>query len=140
MNATQIRARLAELQLPAGDYAVHSSASLVLRGILQEAGDVDVVCRRAAWSRALELVGSGAAKLITADVDQQVLAGDDVELYDGWLGDDGNVLIDHAELVAGVPCVALAAVVTFKRRMNRPKDLEHLARIMAFTEGLIEER
>ncbi|HET9027223.1 MAG TPA: hypothetical protein VFN07_06840 [Trueperaceae bacterium] len=140
MNATQIQERLAELQLPAGDYAVHSTASLVLRGILEEAGDLDIVCRRAAWNRALELVEHGAARLVQGDIDQVVEVDDDVELFDGWLGADGDELIEHAELVAGVPCVTLAAVVTFKKRLNRPKDREHLARILAATEGLIEER
>lgn len=140
VNATQISERLAELQLPAGDYAVHSTASLVLRGILEEAGDLDIVCRRAAWERALEMVKHGAAKLMQGDVDQVVEVGDDVELFDGWLGVDGNVLIDEAELVAGVPCVTLAAVVEFKEQQGRPKDREHLARILLATEGLIEER
>lgn len=131
MNATAILARLEQLGLPAGDYAVHSSASLVLRGILGEAGDVDLVCRGAAWRQALALVESGSATLHAGEVDQQVRFGADVELYDGWLGADGEQLIAEAELIAGVPCVRLAAVVAMKEQLDRPKDREHLARISA---------
>ncbi len=131
MNATDIRARLEQLRLPEGDYAVHSSASLVLRGILDEAGDVDVVCRGAAWRRALALVAAGSATLDDGEVDQQVRFGDDVELYDGWLGESVEQLIDEAELVSGVACVRLSAVVAMKEKLNRPKDRAHLARIAA---------
>lgn len=48
MTASDIQRRLAELGLPEGDYALHSSAALVLRGILDEAGDLDIVARGAA--------------------------------------------------------------------------------------------
>ena len=132
MNATAIQARLQQLRLTDGDYAVHSSASLVLRGVLSEAGDVDVVCRGAAWRRALALVEAGDATMHCGEVDQQVRFGDDVELYDGWLGADSDQLIAEAELIAGVPCVRLAAVVAMKEQLDRPKDRKHLARIAEF--------
>lgn len=131
VNAAAIRARLEQLQLPPGEYAVHSSASLVLRGILNEARDIDLVCRGAAWRHALQLVKRGVATLDGGDADQRVRLGDDVEFYDGWLGDDSDPLIDEAELVAGLPCVRLAAVVAMKERLDRPKDRAHLARIAA---------
>lgn len=132
MDAATIRARLEELRLPLGDYAVHSSASLVLRGILAEAGDIDVVCRGAAWRQALALVQAGRAELDDGEVDKQIRVGNDVELYDGWLGEDIAPLIDDAECIDDVPCVRLAAVVAMKRRLDRPKDREHLARIEAY--------
>lgn len=131
VDAKTIRARLEQLHLPLGDYAVHSSASLVLRGVLEEAGDVDVVCRGAAWGQALALVEAGSATLHEGGLDKQVRFGDDVELYDGWLGADVEQLIDEAELIGGLPCVRLTAVVAMKEQLNRAKDRVHLERIAA---------
>lgn len=134
MNAAEIHARLGQLRLPVEEFVVHSSASLVLRGVLDEAGDVDVVCRGAAWEAALALVEEGTATLDVGSHDQRVSVGDDVELYDGWLGEPGDVVIDRAELVEGVPCVPLADVIRFKERLGRPKDEVHLAAIRRFLE------
>lgn len=133
MDAERIHDRLRELRLPEGDYLVHSSASLVLRGILEKAGDVDIVCRGAAWELALALVARGEATLDRGVDDQRVSVGADVELYDGWFGEDGGAVVGRAELVAGVPCAPLADVIAMKERLDRPKDREHLALIRART-------
>lgn len=131
MDATDIRQRLAQLNLSAGDYVVHSSASLVLRGVLDQAGDVDIVVRGSAWRRAEELVAAGAAVLDRGTHDQRVSVGADVELYDGWLGESADEVVPRAELVGGVPCAPLTDVIAMKERLGRPKDREHLARIRA---------
>lgn len=134
MNAETVRARLQALGLPAGGYVLHSSASLVLRGVLDEAGDVDVVCDADAWRVALGLVEAGAATLDLGRHDLRVSVGDDAELYDGWFGEPGDAVVARAELVAGVPCAPLAEVVAFKERLGRPKDHVHLAAIRRFQE------
>ena len=43
------------LGLPAGDYAVFGSGPLLVRGIIARAGDLDVICRGAAWEAAQRL-------------------------------------------------------------------------------------
>lgn len=131
VTATEILARLAELDLPAGDYLVHSSASLVLRGVLEQAGDLDIVACGAAWRKAEALVANGAGLLDRGRQDQRVSVGDDVEIYDGWLGEEAEPLVARAEVVRGVPCAPLADVIAMKERLDRPKDREHLARIRA---------
>lgn len=131
MNAEQIHARLEGLALAPANHVVHSSASLVLRGILQEAADVDVVARGRAWEQALALVAGGAT-LDRGRQDQRVSVGTDVEIYDGWLGETAEAVVSRAELVAGVPCAPLADVIAMKERLDRPKDRAHLAAIRAY--------
>lgn len=131
VTASDILRRLAELGLPERDYALHSSAALVLRGILEEAGDLDIVARGAAWERALAMLDHGAV-LDGGRQDLRVSVGDDVEIYDGWMGDDADTVISRAEPVGGVPCASLADVVAMKERLGRPKDLAHLERIAAY--------
>jgi len=135
VRAAAILARLSELALPAEDYALHSSASLVLREILEDAGDLDIVARAAAWECALAMVAAGEAVLDEGREDARVTVGEDVEIYHGWLGESAAALIERAELVLDVPCVPLQDVIAMKERLDRPKDREHLARIRAHLEG-----
>jgi len=135
MHLNDILARLRELRLSPNDYVVHSSASLVLRGVLDEAGDVDVVARGDAWRQALAWVERGEAELDKGEHDQRVSLGPDVEVYDGWLGESAESLVARAEFVQGVPCAPLADVIAMKQRLDRPKDRIHLTRIREHLAG-----
>lgn len=125
MDAEQVREALATLALPAGHWAVHASAVLVLHDLIEQAGDVDVVARGPAWERACEL---GAPKKGKEDLCVAVPELG-VEVWSGWLGEDLGALIDGAREVAGVPCVDLRAVLRFKESAGRPKDAAHVAAI-----------
>lgn len=134
MTANDIVRKLAQLALPVQDYVVHTSASLVLRGILEGARDIDIVARGAAWQAAVALAEAGGAELTKGKLDQKVGVGDDIEIYDGWLGETNEEVIARAEFVNGVPCAPLADIVAFKQKMGRPKDLQHLEAIRAFVQ------
>lgn len=121
---------LRSLDLPRGDYAVFGSGPLIMRGIIEPANDLDVVCRGAAWARAAE-----AGSLIT---ERGVTIA---SLFDGaitvgteWaIGDfDVDELIDTAELIDGLSFVRLEHVVVYKEIAGRPKDVEHLASLEDF--------
>lgn len=132
MRVPDIHARLQELDLDPAHYVVHSTASLALRGVLTEAGDLDVVARGTAWEAALAFVRRGAATLDRGVQDQRVSMNSDVEVYDGWLGESADSVIGRAELVDGVPCAPISDVIAMKERLGRPKDQRHLALIRAY--------
>lgn len=123
MTFDDIVAAVASLDLPAGDWAVHASAVMVVHGLIAESGDVDVIARRAAWAL--------ASRLGTPVVGRQdlcvALPSLGIEIWSGWLDDDIDTLIDGAEMVAGLPCVSLEQVLDFKLKANRPKDGPHIA-------------
>lgn len=127
MNAARILKRVSELRLPVGDYALHTTAALVLMGILERAGDIDLLARGGAWERAKQL-----GRLTRGVEDDLVKVGEDVEVWGGWFGSDVGPLIDAAVSVRGVPCVQLSEIVRVKERMGRPKDEEHLLLIRAY--------
>lgn len=131
MTAADILRSLEQLALDEALYVVHSSASLVLRGVLETAGDVDIVAHGSAWRRAEEMVRDGAASLDRGTHDQRVSLGSDVEIYDGWLGESGEAVVSRAEIVQGVPCAPLQDVIAMKLRLDRPKDRRHLELICA---------
>jgi hypothetical protein len=125
-TATHLFGLLRGLALPRGDYAVFGSGPLLVRGIIETAGDLDVLCRDAAWARAQEL---GPAIAMPEDgIIVVSLCDGAVTLGTEWgIGHfDVDHLIDTAEVIDGIPFVLLEHVIAYKRLAGRSKDLEHL--------------
>ena len=118
--------RLRDLALPTGDYAVFGSGPLIVRGIVPAAGDLDVLCRAAAWQRVQDIGKPRYLPVYGVTV---------VELDDGaitfgteWgIGDfDVDELIENAEIIDDLPFVAVEHVVAYKRLRDTDKDRQHL--------------
>lgn len=131
MTLSEVRSIVAELALPADHFALHGSGPLLAHGLIEEVNDLDLVSRGAAWSRACELAEPGQG-----DFDDVVRPMPGVEIFNGWLGEDADALIDAAVIRNGLPCVELEAVLRFKRRLGRPKDWAHIELI----ENYLRER
>jgi len=120
---------LRAVDLPVGDYAVFGSGPLLVRGIIEDARDIDVIARGSAWERALD---QGEITYLP-DEDITVAAFFDGALSVGttWAYRDVDIddLIDTAELFDGVPFVRLEHVIAYKRTADRDKDRDHLRRI-----------
>jgi hypothetical protein len=121
MKLRDVQELVAGLGLPVGDFALHGSAPMLAHGLIDEVNDVDIVARGRAWKRATELAPMAAGRQ-----DDVVRPVPGVEIFDGWLGDDADTLVDQSAIVNGLPCVTLQAVLSFKRRLQRPKDAEHI--------------
>ena len=123
--------QLVELGLPVGDWALFGSGPLLLRGWIDEVGDLDVISRGRAWELARTL--GSAVELDDGAVIYQI--GDGITVGTSWAYGDFSIdrLIDTAEVIHGVPCVRLEHVVAFKEIADRLKDREHLRLIKAMT-------
>ena len=123
--------RLRELELPIGDWAIFGSGPLLVRGWIDQVGDLDLIAREPALTHALE----AGERLYLEEHDIAVVGIDDGAITVGtsWAYGDFDIgeLIDTAELIDGFPCVRLEHVVAFKQAAGRPKDLEHLRVIEA---------
>lgn len=123
--------RLRALALPAGDWALFGSGPLLLRGWIDGVGDLDVVCRDAAWDRAREV---GEVVVLQPDGAEMVAVdGGAITIGRSWRYGDTPVgeLIGTAEIIDGIPCVRLEHIVAYKKIADRPKDRAHLAAIEA---------
>lgn len=122
--------QLHDIALPMGDYALFGSGPLLVRGWIQDVGDLDVIVRGAAWERARH-IGS-LVRLDEYDIDI-VAIGDHITVGTVWaIGDfSADALIDEAEIIEGLPCVRLEHVVAYKRIADRSKDRAHLLVIEA---------
>jgi hypothetical protein len=117
---------VAALHLPAGEFAIFGSGPLLVRGVIDAANDIDIVCRRAAWEHAKEF----GKQLHLDEYGVDVIAVDDgrITLGRSWAYGDFDIeeLIETAEIIDELPFVRLEYVVAYKRIANRQKDVEHL--------------
>jgi hypothetical protein len=129
-SAAHLFTVLRSLDLPRGDYAVFGSGPLLARGIIERAGDLDVICRGAAWEAAQRLGPSKEQH----GVPVVSLHGGLVTLGRKWaVGEvDEDALISTAEIIDGLPFVRLEHVVAYKRIIDRAKDREHLRLLEAW--------
>jgi hypothetical protein len=123
-TAAHLFGLLRSLGLAPGDYAVFGSGPLLVRGIIEGAGDLDVVCRGAAWEAAQHLgpaADQGGVPVVS-------LFGGAITLGCRWAVGEVDIdrLIDTAEVIDGLPFVRLEHVMAYKGLANRPKDREHL--------------
>ncbi len=119
--------RLLDLGLPQGDWALFGSGPLLVRGWIDEVGDLDVITRGAAWEQAKAAGDPGT--LQPDDVESVDVDGGAITIGTSWKYGDTPVsdLIDDAEDIDGMPCVRLEHIIAYKRIADRPKDRGHLA-------------
>lgn len=106
---------------------------LLLRGWLEDVGDLDVITRGAAWEAAK---GRGDIRTLS-DGNQLIAIEPGVSVGRTWPYGDASLdeMIDTAEMIEGIPCVRLEHIVAYKRILDRPKDRAHIALIEAHSQG-----
>ncbi len=126
MNSAEAFELLRAIDLPRGDYAVFGSGPLLVRGIIDDARDIDVIARGPAWEQALEQ--GDLTYLPEEDITVAWFFGGMLTVGASWAfgAVDIDDLIDTAEIVDGVPFVRLEHVVAYKRIAGREKDHRHL--------------
>lgn len=121
IERTTFFARLRELALPPGDWVVHGSGSMLAHELVEDAGDIDVVARGAAWDAA-----AARGEVSQEHWDRKVTLPGKVDVFDGWGPFEAAALIDAAVCIDGVPCARLCDVLASKRWLARPKDRAHV--------------
>lgn len=124
-----------QLRLPVGDFAIFGSGPLLVRGVIDDVGDIDILCRGDAWLKAATL-----GELVYLDeYDVEIISIDDglVTLGRSWGYGDFNAdeLIDSAEDINGLPFVQMRYVIEYKQIASRAKDLAHLELIREYDRG-----
>ena len=116
-----------KLGLPEKDFAIFGSGPLLVRGIIDAANDLDVLCRGAAWE---QVSAAGELQYLERyDVTVCTFREGRITFGREWgIGDvDVNELIESAEIIDGLPFARLEYVIAYKRIAGRRKDMEHLA-------------
>lgn len=126
MRIEQALRLLHQVDLPTNDYAVFGSGPLLVRGVISEVNDLDLLARGAAWETAT--TAGEIVYLPEHDITVASFFGGLVTVGNSWaIGDvDVDKLIDTADTLEEFPFARLEHVVAYKALAGRPKDLEHL--------------
>ncbi len=127
-DAERIVHEVRALGFPEGTVLLHASAAMVLYGLLDAARDIDLAARDEGWQHALTL---GTAR--RADVDWTVEPAPGIEVFSGWLGEPLADLFARARPVRGLLLAAPEDIISFKQKLNRPKDAAHIGLLKHFT-------
>lgn len=113
------------LGLPTGDWALFGSGPLLMRGWIDEVGDLDIISRGHAWTHAQAL----GTDVVLEDGAMIYQIGEGITVGTSWAYGDLSIdqLIDSAEMIDGVPCVQLQYVLAYKLIADRPKDRSHIS-------------
>ena len=122
MNRQEILERLRAFEYDRGEYWVVTGGAMVLYGIREQTGDIDLGCS-AAMADALEAAGCPHRRM--ADGGRWFRYSRDIEIFEGWLRDSVGT-------VEGFPVISLRGLLEMKRELGREKDLRDIALIEAF--------
>jgi hypothetical protein len=96
------------LPLTKQDFAIYGSAPLVVRGMLEDVNDLDIIIKPEKWP-------------FTEDSKFSI---NKLEFFDFWPDEDVNDLIDnHTFEWKGMKFVNVDKVIEYKKRMGRDKDM-----------------
>jgi hypothetical protein len=133
------------LGLNPADFVIVGSGPLLAHGLISHIEDLDVVARGETW-RHVSLRGMKSRGGISGD-EMFVFRCETgvIQFTREWVVRDVSTddLIGRADLVEVavgdsvrmLKFASLADVVTYKRRLNRPKDFDHIRRIRKFIRG-----
>ena len=125
MNRQELIERLRALPFLPEDYWVVAGGAMVLHGLRDETGDIDLGCRRA-LADCLESEGFPMRR--TEDEKRKFALGGDIEIFEEWL-------YDRVTEVEWIPVISLRGLLLMKETLGRDKDLADLALIRARLEN-----
>ena len=116
MRKTEMIQRLEALHFDVSQYWVITGGAMVLYGIREETGDVDLGCTS---DLADVLEARGYPVTVQKDGTRKIIIGEDVEIFENWL-------YDSVQLVEGFPVISLAGLVEMKQHLGREKDFRDI--------------
>lgn len=131
IRRVELEQSVRQLELPEHDYVIFGSAPLLIHGLISSIGDIDIVARGRAWDKATQL-----AKVLKGDKGDSFVQLGCIAIYDGWMGEDIQQLINCASFHHALPYAHLQAVLRYKQRLGREKDMGHIELIEAYLSKL----
>ena len=122
MKKEDILIKLGEFPYRMEGFWLVTGAALVMFGVREETGDIDLGCTTEAADR---LEADGYPYRVMEDGNRWFTIDRETEVFENWLC-DSVVILD------GVPVVSLQGLREMKRRLGREKDLRDIRLIDAF--------
>lgn len=125
MNRQEILTELRAFPYDRSEYWVVTGGAMVLYGIRENTGDIDLGCTGALADR---LEADGYPYRLTDDGKRWFRYGEHIEIFEEWL-------YDRTEPIDGFRVISPEGLIEMKTVLGREKDLRDIARIRAFQSG-----
>ena len=125
MNKADIIAKLRAFPYDLSGFWLITGAALVLYGIREETGDIDLGCSTEIADR---LEAEGYLYRVMEDGNRWFKFNEEIEVFENWL-------YDAVEIRDGIPVMSLAGIGEMKRQLGREKDLRDIRLIDAFIDS-----
>ena len=113
-----MKVKLAKLELVKEDYLLFGSVPMLIYELIEGVNDIDILARGQAWEQALKI-----GTLNNAPKGDEVIAiSNDIDIYNGWMGESVDALFERATMVEGFKVASLEDVLAYKLELNRDKD------------------
>ncbi|WP_239066645.1 phosphoribosyltransferase [Demequina activiva] len=122
------------LDLPVESVILTGSVPLLAHGAISQVGDVDLVATGSAWDALAQRGPERDGELGDRVID---LPGG-IQAFSGWHGQSADAVAARASQVDGLWVASIADVVAYKRRLGRPKDVEHLAALERWADEMTD--
>lgn len=122
MKKADIIQRLLRLNFDKSEYWVVTGGAMVLHGIREETGDLDLGCTA---KLAGELERRGCSTVRMEDGARKIVLEPDVELFENWL-------YDRVDRIEDIPVISLEGLIAMKKALGRAKDFLDIQKIEAF--------
>lgn len=132
MNRDELLKLINQLNLPKGEYSICSTGSLVIRGILEKARDLDLQVTEECFN----YIKNKYKITFKANLETYFQKGKYNSLYEFdeldvefFVMDKEDILFDYVE---GYPCQDIDAILEFKIKRNLPKDQIAIEKILQY--------
>ena len=116
MNKAEIIEKLRAFPYDPGEYWVLAGGAMVLHGIREETGDIDLGCTTGMADR---LEAEGYLYRITPDGNRWFRVGDGMEVFENWI-------FDRTVRIGGIPVISIPGLIEMKQRLGREKDMKDI--------------
>lgn len=127
MNKMELIKLLDKLNLPKGEYSILSSGSLVMRGIQEQAGDLDLHVSNKGF-KYIQDNFKITFKDINHEFDNPLYTMDDYDV-DFFVMPDDKMFFDYVD---EYPCQDVDQILAYKLQRNLPKDRISAQKILQY--------
>ena len=132
MNKDQLLSLVNQLNLPKGEYSICSTGSLVIRGILEKAGDLDLQVTKECFNYIKNTFKitfkTNLEVFFEKDKYNPLYKFDELDI-EFFVMDKKDILFDYVD---GYPCQDVDEILNFKKQRNLDKDKIAIEKILQY--------
>ncbi len=125
MKKEDIIYKLRQMNYDSSDYWVLAGSGLVMHGIRENTGDIDLGCNEKLFDL---LIKEGHDLKLLNDGMRYIQIDSELEIFENWF-------VEKIEYINAIPVASLESIKTHKEKLGREKDLKDIKLIDQYLKG-----